>query len=108
MTVQSEDEPNALHELRRQVDASPARRARVEAIKHDMRRELRLEDLRAQHRVTQEQIATTLGVSQARVSKLEHQADARVSTLRAYVRALGGELEISAVFDDERIDLHLE
>lgn len=50
----------------------------------------------------------TLGVSQARVSKLEHQADARVSTLRAYVRALGGELETSAVFDDERIDLHLE
>lgn len=108
MTVQSEDELNALDELRRQVDASPGRRARVEAIKEDMRRELRLEELRAQHRVTQEQIATTLGVSQARVSKLEHQADARVSTLRAYVRALGGELEISAVFDDERIDLHLE
>lgn len=108
MTVQNGDQPNALDVLRREVDAAPARRARVEAIKQDMRRELRLEELRAQHRVTQEQIATTLGVSQARVSKLEHQADARVSTLRAYVRALGGELEISAVFDDERIDLHLE
>jgi predicted transcriptional regulator len=49
-----------------------------------------------------------LGVSQPRVSKLEHQVDARVSTLKAYVRALGGELEISAVFDDERIPLHLD
>lgn len=108
MTAQSDDQPDALEELRRQVDATPARRARVEAIKEGMRRELRLEELRTEHRITQEQIATTLGVSQARVSKLEHQSDVRVSTLRAYVRALGGELAISAVFDDEFIDLHLE
>ena len=108
MISQQDDQVNALDEVRRQVGESPDRRASVDAIKDDMRREMRLEQLRAEHRVTQEQIAAMLGVSQPRVSKLEHQVDARVSTLKAYVRALGGELEISAVFDDERIPLHLD
>lgn len=64
------------------VDADPARRQRVDALKDQMRRELRLEELRARHRVTQQQIADILGVSQARVSKLEHQDDARLSSLQ--------------------------
>lgn len=94
-----------VEQLRAKIDADPGRRDRVEELKHQMRRELRLEELRSRHQVTQKQIAETLGISQARVSKLEHQDDARLSSLRAYVEALGGRLEVTAVFDDEQITI---
>lgn len=100
--------PMNVEELKREIAASPKRRARVEEIKREMRREMQLEELRTSHRVTQKQLAETLGVSQARVSKLEKQDDARLSTLRAYVEALGGALEVNAVFDEERIPLDVE
>jgi len=94
-------------QLRATVDKNPARREHVEQLKEQMRRDLRLEELRTRHRVTQQQIADALGVSQARVSKLEGQDDARLSSLQAYIEALGGHLEVTAVFDDESIPLHL-
>jgi DNA-binding XRE family transcriptional regulator len=45
--------------------------------------------------LTQAEIARRMGISQSDVSKLERRADARVSTLRAYARALGGRLRLS-------------
>lgn len=94
-----------VEQLRARVDKAPGRRQHVEQLKDQMRRELRLEELRTRHQVTQTEIADILGVSQARVSKLEHQDDARLSSLQAYIEALGGRLEVTAVFDDERIPL---
>lgn len=94
-----------LEELKKKIDASPDRRARVDERKREIRRALELEELRTSHKVTQEALAKTLGVSQARISKLERQQDARLSTLRSYIEALGGELEVNAVFDDEKIPL---
>lgn len=94
-----------IEQLRAAVDEDPARRQHVNHLKDQMRRELRLEELRTHRRVTQQQIADILGVSQARVSKLEHQGDARLSSLQAYIEALGGHLEVTAVFEEERIPL---
>lgn len=94
-----------VQELIDKVNASPELRARVDAHKREIRKALQLEELRDSRNVTQDRLAKVLGVSQARVSKLEGQDDARLSTLRAYVEALGGELEVSAVFGDERISL---
>ena len=51
--------------------------------------------------ITQEELAAALGVRQPSVSRLEHGDDAKLSTLRAYVEALGGRLELAAVFDDD-------
>jgi transcriptional regulator with XRE-family HTH domain len=48
--------------------------------------------------MTQEALARRLGSQQALVSKLERRADMYVSSLRTYVEALGGELEIVARF----------
>lgn len=48
-------------------------------------------------------VAETLGISQGNVSRLEARSDVYLSTLRSYVEALGGRLEIAAVFDDERV-----
>lgn len=53
--------------------------------------------------VTQVQLADTLGISQGNVSRLETRSDVYLSTLRSCVEALGGHLEIAAVFDDERV-----
>jgi DNA-binding XRE family transcriptional regulator len=57
-----------------------------------------LEELRDALRMTQKEIAQTLHVDQSAVSKLEHRTDMYVSTLRRCIAAMGGQLEIRAVF----------
>jgi hypothetical protein len=54
---------------------------------------------------TQQQIAEVWDVTQANVSQIEHTPDIYLSTLRNYVAALGGRLEINAVFPDQTIRL---
>jgi hypothetical protein len=39
------------------------------------------------------------------VSQLENQSDLYLSTLKRYVETLGGEFEVAAVFDGERIEI---
>lgn len=50
--------------------------------------------------LTQEHLSTILGVQQSAISKLERRADMYVSTLRHFIEAMGGQLEIRAVFPD--------
>lgn len=45
--------------------------------------------------LTQTEVGERMGISQSDVSKLERRGDTRVSTLRAYARALGGRLRLS-------------
>lgn len=59
-----------------------------------------LDALRDAKQLTQVQIAQLLKISQGAVSKVERRTDMFVSTLRNYVRAIGGDLEIRAVFPD--------
>lgn len=82
----------------------------IEAHKQRMLAEVRahkLAEIRNDRGLKQEEIAERLQVSQSRVSRIERgQLDqSQISTLRAYVRALGGELEVSARFGDERITI---
>jgi tellurite resistance protein len=49
------------------------------------------------------QLAAQLGISQGNVSRLEDRSDVHLSTLHSYVEALGGHLEIAAVFGEERV-----
>ena len=46
--------------------------------------------------MTQATLAPRLGMSQSDLSKLERRADLRLSTLRAYVAGLGGDLTLVA------------
>lgn len=92
-------------ELRTQVDADPARRARVEEVKRAMREAFALAELRESRRLTQQKLAAAMEVSQANISRIEHQDDLYLSTLRGYVEALGGRLELRAVFPDQTVDL---
>ena len=94
---------------------------RFEDLKHKMNRERR-ERIRAEARAelldldlrglrellgkTQEELAALLERSQGQVSETERRQDVLLSTLRSYVKALGGELEVIANFGDKRIRLH--
>lgn len=79
---------------------SAKRRARIDARKAELVAELDLADLRRALNLTQATLAETLGVGQAEVSKVEKRADILLSTLRRFINAMGGELEIRAVFPD--------
>jgi DNA-binding Xre family transcriptional regulator len=68
---------------------------------------LALGELRQSRHVTQVQLAEALGISQGNVSRLEGRSDVYLSTLRSYVEALGGHLEIAAVFGDERVTVEV-
>jgi transcriptional regulator with XRE-family HTH domain len=62
--------------------------------------EMPLAELREARKLTQETLAQTLRVEQASVSKLERRTDMYLSTLRRYVEAMGGTLEITVNFPD--------
>jgi len=81
-----------------QHDAS-AESHRIQASRNAMA----LDALRDARQMTQMQMAQLLNVSQGAVSKVERRTDMFVSTLRNYVRAIGGDLEIRAVFPDGNV-----
>lgn len=85
-------------ELRKKM--RPEVRARAEARTRKMLAEMPLQELRQARSFSQEELAQVLHVEQASISKLERRADMYISTLRRYVRAMGGELEIKATFAD--------
>jgi DNA-binding transcriptional regulator YiaG len=62
--------------------------------------EMPLRKLRAARELTQANLATVLHVNQSEVSKIESRTDMYVSTLASYIKAMGGDLEIRAVFPD--------
>jgi hypothetical protein len=72
-------------------------RARVE--------QLTLQELRRGLSMTQVDVARTAEMSQSELSRLESRGDHLISTLRRYVEALGGELEVAAIFGGRRVKL---
>lgn len=61
---------------------------------------LSLSGLRRARSRTQQQVSGRMGISQSDVSKLERRGDIRVSTLRSYIQATGGSLELRARYPD--------
>jgi predicted XRE-type DNA-binding protein len=66
-------------------------------------KEMPLAELRQARKFTQQQIAQSLKIKQASVSKMESQTDMYISTIRKYIEAMGGELEIVAKFPEGSI-----
>ena len=84
---------------------SPERQARVRERTQEMLKEMPLQELRQARKLSQEAIATVLGAKQSSISKLEHRTDMYVSTLRSYIEAMGGTLEIVAQFPDGEVHI---
>ena len=84
---------------------SPEARARAAPRAEAMLLEMQLQELRKARMVTQVEVAKAMNVEQAAISKLERREDMYLSTLREYVRALGGELKLVASFPDADIQL---
>lgn len=64
--------------------------------------EVALRELREAKEMTQEDVARKLGGRQVYVSRLEKRADMKLSTLRDYVGAIGGKLELVVSFPKGR------
>lgn len=94
--------------LRDQVMARPGAAQRVAALREELLAEVGLYELRRSQEVSQAALAEVLQISQGAVSKFEHSDDVRLSTLRQYIEALGGRLEVSARFDDRTVKLDIK
>jgi predicted transcriptional regulator len=70
-------------------------------------RAYRLAEIRQTLGLNQSDLGNRLGVSQSRISRLERgdMDHTEIATVRAYLDALGGELELVARFGDERITI---
>ena len=55
---------------------------------------------------SQQEMARKLHIKQAAVSKLERRTDMYLSTLRRYIEAMGGKLEIVAHFPDQVVKIN--
>lgn len=93
---------NSFNKLREKIDSDPVRRERMQQTREAYDALLTLADLRRSQGLTQAELAQLLGVSQPNVSKIEHGEEVHLSTLGDYIAALGGRLEVRAIFEDHR------
>lgn len=78
----------------------PARRSGIETRVRETLEEMALSELRKAKEITQQELADTLDVDQAAISKMESRSDMHLSTLVGVVTALGGKLKLRAEFPD--------
>jgi hypothetical protein len=86
---------------------SPERRARVAARVKEELAKMPLHRLRQARQITQTRLAELLEMDQGNISKLEQRTDMYLSTLRSYIEAMGGSLEIRAIFPDGDVKIDL-
>ncbi|MBI2792836.1 MAG: XRE family transcriptional regulator [Gammaproteobacteria bacterium] len=67
--------------------------------------EMPLQELRKARQLSQKSIAEVLSTEQANISRLEQRTDMYISTLRSYIEAMGGQLDIIARFPDGEVHI---
>ncbi|EFE96894.1 helix-turn-helix domain-containing protein [Serratia odorifera] len=84
-------------------------RERIAARADEIRQEIALAKIREELNISQKQLADAMGIKQPAVAKMEKvDNDPKLSTLKRYVKALGGELSLDVTLPDgKRIALHL-
>jgi transcriptional regulator with XRE-family HTH domain len=85
--------------------SSPEVRAALKQEAHAELERIGFGKLRQARQKTQVAIAERLNIAQGAVSRMERQSDFLLSTLREYVGALGGKLELRVVFPDANFEL---
>ncbi len=79
--------------------------AKAEAQATLLDEEMDLAEIRRARQLSQDEIAQTLQVGQGAVAKIGKRTDMYVSTLRRFIQAMGGELEIVARFPDHSVKI---
>ncbi len=92
-------------ELSAELRRDPARAERIDAMRRGIEDALALARLREEAGLTKQELADALAVTQANVPRIERSGDLYLSTLRRYVEAMGGSLEIVAVFPERRVPI---
>ena len=82
------------------ADMTPADRAEGRRRADRILAEMPLQELRKARKLSQDSLASALGASQPQISRIEHRTDLYVSTIRRYIEAMGGQLDIVAHFPE--------
>lgn len=82
-------------------DFTDAEKADIDRRYEEQRaRYLTLQELRKAQNLTQEALASKLNIKQENVSRLEKRSDLLLSTLKGYIEAMGGQLQLVVQFPD--------
>ena len=95
----------SFRELREEMDLETQERVRKRT--EAMLAELPLQELRHARALSQQELAVVLGVDQAAISTLEGRTDMYPNSLRRFVEAMGGKLEISPRFPEGKVLIQL-
>jgi len=90
--------------LKEKMSAESLERANQKA--QEMLEAMPLQELRQARMLSQEQLAKALHLKQPSISKLEKRTDMYISTLRSFVNAMGGDLEIVARFPEGSVRIN--
>ena len=85
---------------------SPERRRKVELRTNELLLEMEIRELRKALDMTQEELASALRMKQSAISRIEHQSDMFISTLRTILEAMGARLKIVASFPEGDIQIN--
>lgn len=92
------------NKLRDKMSGKARKAAHVRA--QVMMAEMPLQELRQARHLSQERLAEVLQTKQANVSRIERRTDMYISTLRSYIEAMGGALEIVAHFPEGDVKIN--
>jgi DNA-binding XRE family transcriptional regulator len=81
-------------------EMSEERRADIYQRAEEIREELNLRELRRLRKLTQARLSKKLKIGQEGVSRIEKRSDLYLSTLRSYLKGVGGELTLMVKFPD--------
>lgn len=84
---------------------SPAAHAQSDIVFRQLMAQMPLHELRKARDLSPVKLAEVLQVNQAAISKIEHRTDMYISTLREYIRAMGGDLQIVAKFPEGEVHI---
>lgn len=84
----------------------PERRKKIELHTKELLLEMEISEIRKALDMTQEELAVTLDMKQSAISRIEHQSDMFISTLRTILEAMGATLKIVASFPEGDVQIN--
>lgn len=94
------------YKLLRKKMSKHSRESSAKKTKTMLKELMALKELRNALKLSQKKLASTLDVDQANISQIENRTDMFISTLRSYIQAMGGELDIIARFPQGEVHIN--